>query len=152
MSILELDKSQRAIDLKNQTIAGTIARLFQMLVDIYGKEIGSLEKIKKREGQEVELVFKALNTTITLNLSKSQLTPHMRSSDKASATIILAMKREKLIPTIIDLIRTKNNFLGILKVLIKYVLPGKIKIKGSFGAAIKVIKLLSMGTHPMYKK
>jgi hypothetical protein len=151
MNTSELSRTERAIELRNQTIAGNISRLFQMLVDIYGKDIRSLDKIKKREGQEVELHFNALNTVITLNLSKTKLTPYMRSSDKAVASIYLTFKKEQLIPTIVELIRTKNNIRGILKIFIKYIIPRKIRIKGSFGAAIKVIKLLSIGTHPMYK-
>jgi len=139
-------------ELRKQTIAGNIGRLFQMLVDIYDPEIQSLAKIKKREGQEVQLFFKALETTITINLSKIRLKPYMRTSDKAVATIELAMEEGKIIPIIVDLIRTKNTFSGLLKIFFKYILPGKIKIKGSWGAAIKVVKLLNIGTHSMYKK
>lgn len=147
-----MERNQLALDLRKQTIAGNIGRLFQMLVDIYGGDIQSLEKVKKREGQEVQLFFKALETTITLNLSKVRLKAYMRESENAVATVILNMKEEKLIQVIVDLIRTKNTFAGLLKVFIKYIIPGKIKLKGSWGAAIKVVKLLNIGTHPMYKK
>ncbi len=122
-----------------------------MLVDIYGTEINSLEKIGKHEGQEVLLLFKSLNSGLTLNLSKSRLVPNSKISDKAVAKVTLAMERDRLIPDIVDLIRTKNNFMGLVKIFLKYILPRKIIVKGSWGAAIKVIKLLSIGTHPMYK-
>ena len=146
-----MEREQKALELREQTIAGTIGRLFQMLVDIYGTEIKSLDKIKKREGQEVELFFKSLNKSVTMNLSKTVLKSYEGKSDKAVATITLAIPKEDLISTINDLIRTKNNFLGLLKVVFKYILPRKIRIKGSLGAAIKIIKLLSIGTHSMYK-
>ncbi len=122
-----------------------------MLVDIYGTEINSLEKIGKHEGQEVILFFKSLNSGLTLNLSKSRLVPNSKISDKAVAKVTLAMERDKLIPDIVDLIRTKNNFMGLVKIFLKYILTRKIKVEGSLAAAIKVIKLLSIGTHPMYK-
>ena len=152
MNISESSRAQKAIELKNQTIAANIGRLFQMLVDIYGKDIGSLENVKKREGQEVEIYFEALNTIITVNLSKTKLTPYMRPSDKAVASLNLTMDKEQIIPTIVDLIRTKSTIFGILKIFFKYLIPRKIKLKGSLGAGIKVIKLLCIGTHPMYKK
>lgn len=150
-TISDPNRSERALKLRNETIAYTIARLFQMLVDIYGTEIKSLDKIKKWEGSDVELYFKALDTGLTLNLSKNRLTPYLKPSEKSVATVIMAMDRERIIPDIVDLIRTKNNFMGLIKVIIKYVLTRKIRIKGSLGAAIKVIKLLSIGTHPSYK-
>ena len=147
-----MERNQLALDLRKQTIAGNIGRLFQMLVDIYGGEIQSLAKIKKREGQEVQLFFKSLDTTITLNLSKTRLKAYMRESDSAVATVCLNMNEERLIPVIVDLIKTKNNFVGLLKVLFKYILSRKITIKGSWFAAIQVVKLLNIGTHSMYKK
>ena len=125
-----------------------------MLVDIYG-EIGldSLEKVvKKREGQEVELVFEALDTTITFTLSKTRLTPRIGKSDKAVTTVTLAMPREDLIPDIVYFIRTKNNLFGLLKAGIKFYITRKIKIKGSFGGGITLWRLLFIGKHPMYKK
>lgn len=146
-----MDRNQKAIELRKQSIAGNIGRLFQMLIDIYGPEIKSLERIKKREGQEVQLYFKALETIITINLSKTRLKPYMRPSDIAVATVELVMEEDKIIPTIVDLIRTKNNLIGLLKVFFKYLITGKIKIKGSWGAAIKVVRLLNNGTHSMYK-
>lgn len=135
-------------------MAGTVGRLFQMLVDIYG-EIGlnSLEKIvKKREGQEVELEFEALNTTITFTLSKTRLTPRAGKSDNAVTTIILKVPREELLTSFNYFIRTKNNIFGLLKAASKFFFTRKIKIKGSFGGGITLWRLLFIGKHPMYKK
>ncbi|MHA1291749.1 MAG: hypothetical protein ACTSQJ_03660 [Promethearchaeota archaeon] len=154
MRITELTRTQRVEVLRNQTFAGVIGRLFQMLVDIYGDiELNSLKKIvKKREGQEVELEFQALNTTITFNLSKTRLTPHLGKSDKAVATVILTLKKEDLIPMFIEFIKTKENFLGILKAIFKFFLTRKIKVKGSMGGAITLWRLLFIGKHSMFKK
>lgn len=152
INILDLTRAERAEKLRNQTIAATIGRLFQMSVDIFGIDIKSLDKVGKREGQEVELYFEALDTSITLTLSKSRLIPHMGASDNSVATVILTSEKDKLIPDIIKMMRIKNNFSGLMKVIFGHVLKHKIKIKGSLGAAIKVIKLLSIGTHPSFKK
>ncbi|TFF98495.1 MAG: hypothetical protein EU540_07895, partial [Promethearchaeota archaeon] len=65
INILDLTRAERAQKLRNQTIAATIGRLFQMSVDIFGLDINSLDKVGKREGQEVELYFEALDTSIT---------------------------------------------------------------------------------------
>ncbi|TFG25437.1 MAG: hypothetical protein EU529_00980 [Promethearchaeota archaeon] len=147
-----MTRAERAQKLRNQTIAATIGRLFQMSVDIFGLDIKSLDKVGKREGQEVELYFEALDTYITLTLSKSRLIPHMGPSDNSVATVILTSEKENLIPDIIKMMRMKNNLSGLMKVIFGHVLKHKIKIKGSLGAAIKIIKLLSIGTHPSFKK
>ena len=114
---MELTRAERAARIREETIAGVVARLFQMLVDIYGAtELNSLEKVVgKREGQEVALTFLALNHTITFHLSKTRLVPHVGKSNKAVAEVILAMKREDLIPSFIKFIRTKNSLVGVIK-------------------------------------
>ena len=146
-------KSERATELRNEAMAGTVGRLFQMLVDIYGEpELESLEKVvKKREGQEVELNFKPLDVTVTFTLSRSRLIPHMGKSSKSVGEVILNMPREDLIPSFNEFIRTKNNLWGLLKMIFKYFLTGKIKIKGSLGACITLWKLLFIGKHSMYE-
>jgi len=146
-------RNERALELRNQTIAANVGRLFQMLIDIYGvPELHNLENIvKKREGQVVNLEFKPLNATVSFVLSKSRLSPHLGKSDKAAATVILNMKKEDLIPSFIDFIKTKDNFFGFLKNIFKYYIPGKIKVKGSLGAGITLWKLLFIGKHSMYK-
>ncbi len=135
-------------------MAGVVGRLFQMLVDIYG-EIGlnSLEKVvKKREGQEVELEFEALNTTITFTLSKTRLTPRAGKSDKAVTTVILKVPREELLTSFNYFIRTKNNIFGLIKAASRFFFTRKIKIKGSLGGGLTLWRLLFIGDHPMYKK
>jgi len=149
-----ISKSERAELLKEEVFAGTVGRLFQMLVDIYGDlELNSLKKIVgKREGQEVNLEFQALNQTVAFSLSKSRLAPHIGKSDKAVATVILNMDKEDLIPSFVEFIRTKNNIVGLLKAIFKYYLTRKIKVKGSLGGGITLWRLLFIGKHSMYDK
>jgi len=151
---MELTRAERAAQIRQQTIAGTVGRLFQMLVDIYGAiELNSLEKVVgKREGQEVALSFPALHTTITFHLSKTRLIPHSGKSDKAIAEVILNMKKEDLIPSFVEFIRIKNTFGGLFKAICKYYLTRKIKVKGSLGAGITLWRLLFIGQCEMYKK
>lgn len=124
-----------------------------MLVDIYGEpELDSLRKVVgKREGQEVELYFKPIDVTVTFTLSKTRLIPHVGKSDKAVSTVILNMKKEDLIPSFIEFIRTKNTFFGLLSVIFKYYIPRKIKVKGSLRGGITLWRLLFIGAHTMYK-
>ncbi len=151
---MELTRAERAARIREETIAGVVARLFQMLVDIYGAtELNSLEKVVgKREGQEVALTFLALNHTITFHLSKTRLVPHVGKSNKAVAEVILAMKREDLIPSFIKFIRTKNSLGGVIKSIFKYYLTRKIRVKGSLGAGITLWRLLFIGKAEMYKE
>jgi len=151
---MELTRAERASRIKEETIAGVVARLFQMLVDIYGAiELNSLEKVVgKREGQEVALTFQAYDTTITFHLSKTRLIPHVGKSNKAVAEVILTQKKEDLIPSFIDFIRTKNTLGGLVKAIFKYYLTRKIKLKGSLGGGITLWRLLFIGKAEMYKE
>ena len=151
---MELTRAERASRIREETMAGTVARLFQMLVDIYGDiELNSLEKVVgKREGQEVALTFLVLDHTITFHLSKTRLVPHVGKSDKAVAEVILTMKKEDLIPSFIEFIRIKNSVGGVLKAIFKYYLTRKIKVKGSLGAGITLWRLLFIGKSEMYNK
>ncbi|MCK4779124.1 MAG: hypothetical protein KAT57_03005, partial [Candidatus Lokiarchaeota archaeon] len=67
------------------------------------------------------------------------------------ARIIINVKEEKIIPVISSIIRSKSNVFGLAK-LLKYIIPRKVKIKGSYVAAIKLVKCLMIGKHELYKK
>ena len=149
---MDLTRAERALRIREETVAGVVARLFQMLIDIYGAiELNNLETVVgKREGQEVALTFLALDHTITFHLSKTRLIPHVGKSNKAIAEVILTQKREELIPSFIDFIHTKNTLGGILKAIFKYYLTRKIKVKGSLGAGITLWRLLFIGKAEMF--
>jgi hypothetical protein len=59
------------------------------------------------------------------------------------------VKEDKILKVLSSIIRSKNNFLSIIK-LGKYIIPGKIKIKGSYIAAIKLVRCLMIGNHKVY--
>nr|MDO8108917.1 hypothetical protein [Candidatus Sigynarchaeota archaeon] len=137
-------------DLRNEAKASNLGRLFQLLTDIFGqrRQMLSLTKI---DGAEVLAVFPSLGgRSVTWKVSNCHILPYMNKSDHAAAQIIFNVPRDAIVPLIIDVIRTKANMQGLFKLLFKYVLPGKVKLKGSFFTAVKIIMALMVGAHPMY--
>lgn len=61
------------------------------------------------------------------------------------------MKEEKVLNVFSKIVRSKNNLYGLMK-LLKYIIPRKIRIKGSYIAALKLVRCLMIGKHEVYKK
>jgi hypothetical protein len=137
-------------DLRDEARASSLGRLFQLLTDIFGqdKQMLSLGKI---EGAEVLAVFPSLGgRSVTWKVSNCHILPYMNKSDHAAAQIIFNVPRDAIVPLIVDVIRTKANTSGLFKLIFKYVLTGKIKLKGALFTALKIIMALMVGAHPMY--
>ncbi len=146
------DLNIRAENLIKDTKILNIARLAKMLVDLYG-QVEPFKKIGKLEGKEIELYLKELDGYITFILTsdKNNFTCHAEKAIDPVARIIINVKEEKILNVISNIIRSKSNIFGLAK-LLKYIIPGKAKIKGSYVAAIKLIRCLMIGKHEMYKK
>ncbi len=128
----------------------SFARLFQLLTNIFGQE-KNMQALAKIEGAEVLGHFPQLrNRYVTLKVANCHVLPFMGKSEHAKATISFNVPYDGIVPLIVDVIRTKANLAGLLKLVFKYLLPGKVKLKGSLGVAIKIIKILMVGQHPMY--
>ncbi len=137
-------------NLRDEARASSLGRLFQLLTDIFGqkKQMLSLGKI---DGAEVLAVFPSLGgRSVTWKVSNCHILPYMNKSDHAAAQIVFNVPRDAIVPLIVDVIRTKANVQGLFKLVFKYVLPGKVKLKGSLTTALKVIMALMVGAHPMY--
>ncbi len=143
---------------RKQSRISNFGKLYLYLVETFGYPRKTQKKVGKREGQDVQLNLLAfknkLNETgaITVTLSKTKLNITLGGSDSAKATINFRMKEDKIIPIVCDIIRTKANIWGLAKVSFKYIIPGKIRFKGSIFAAIRAVLLMMLGKHPMYKK
>ena len=138
-------------DIKQAARVSNLARLFQLLTNIFGvkKNMKSLEKL---EGKEVSIHFPTLGDRYaTIKVSNSLLHPFIGVPDNPSAIVVFNDKPENLVPTIIDVIRSPGSIMGIMKILFKYVIPGKIKLKGNLLIALNVFKNLMIGQHEMYK-
>ena len=147
-----MDINIRAENLIKDTKILNIARLAKMLVDLYGQD-EPFKKVGNFEGKEIELYLKELDGYITFIITsdRNNFNCIAEKAKAPVARIIINVKEEKIIPVISSIIRSKSNVFGSAK-LLKYIIPRKVKIKGSYVAAIKLVKCLMIGKHELYKK
>ncbi len=140
----------RVNDLKRETKVLTIARLAKMLVDLFGLD-DPFKKVGKHEGQEIEMYITELDGFITfiLTTERGNFDCRAEKANSPVARLIVTVKEEKILSMISSIIRSKNNIFSLIK-LLKYIIPGKIKIKGSYVAAIKLVRCLMIGKHEVY--
>ena len=150
--IHNLNRESKAESLIKETKILNIARLAKMLVDLYGQD-EPFRQIGKYEGKEIELYLKELGGYITFVLTseKENFNCHAEEAKNPIATVIVNVKKEKILSVISDIIRSKHNINGVIK-LLKYIIPGKLKIKGSYFAALKLARCLMIGKHYIYKE
>jgi len=122
-----------------------------MLVDLFGLD-EPFRKIGKLETQEIEMCLKNLDGYITFILSseRANFECYAEKAKNPIAKITINVKEENIIKVLSSIIRSKANLFGLIK-LLKYLIPGKIKIKGSYIAAIKLTRCLMIGKHEVYK-
>jgi hypothetical protein len=147
-----LNRDLKADNLIRETKILNIARLAKMLIDLYGQD-EPFSRVVKYEGKEIELYLKDLGGYLTFILTseKENFNCHAEKAKHPIATVIVNVKKEKILKVISDIIRSKHNIFGVIK-LAKYILPRKIIIKGSYPAALKLARCLMIGKHNMYKE
>jgi len=126
-------------------------KLYLLLVNIFGLE-KTMKKVGKREGQEVQVYFKAYDQYMTLTLSSIDLKMRNGPSENAVATLKFKMDADKVIPIVCKVIQMKANIFGLAKLVLKYMLTGKVSFSGSIGATLRASLLLMVGKNQMYKK
>ncbi len=149
----ETDKRNlRAANLVKETKLLNIARLAKMLVDLYGLD-NQFKRLKKREGQEVELYLPSLDGYITLLLTsdRNKFDCRVEKAKNPVSTIEVKVKEENILKVLSKIIRSKDNIFGLLKVAKLYIL-GKVKLKGSMIAAILLVRSLMIGKNRVYKE
>jgi len=151
-NIKATDIAIKAENLVRETKVLNITRLAKMLVDLFGSD-EPFKKIGKREGQEVEMYLKELDGYITFILTsdRNNFDCYAEKAKNPVSRIIINVKEEKILQVISSIIRSKSNIFGLLK-LLKYIIPGKAKIKGSLVATLKLVRCLMIGKHDVYKK
>ncbi|MGB5909710.1 MAG: hypothetical protein WBH31_00815 [Promethearchaeia archaeon] len=151
--IKTIDRDMRAENLIRETKVLNIARLAKMLVDLFGLDEPFQNIGRNLEGQEIELYLKELDGYITFILTsdRQKFECHTEKANNPIANIIIMVKEEKIIKVISEIIRSKANIFGLAK-LLKYIIPGKAKIKGSLKATLKLVKCLMIGKNDVYKK
>jgi len=143
------------IELSRSTVINARTRnfgkLYLLLVNIFGID-KTIKKVGKREGQEVQVYFKAYDQYMTLTLSSVDLKMRNGPSENAVATLKFKMEPNKVIPIVCKVIQMKANIFGLTKLVFKYMLTGKVSFSGSIGATLRAALLLMVGKNPMYKK
>ncbi len=138
------------MDLNYKTIKlNVIANLFRMLVDIYGAPKAK-DNLKKVEGEEIMVSFKALGGSIVLKPHAGRVIAEVGESDSAIAKINVKVKEEQLLDVLEDICKSSQRW-GILKILFKYILTRKIGMGGSLRASMTTFKSLMIGDHEMYE-
>ena len=145
------DRTIRAENLINETKILNIVRLAKMLVDLFGQD-APFKKVGKHSGKEIELYLKDFEGYITfiLTSNKEKFNCRMGRAKNPVSIITINVKEDKILDVISDIIRSKHNIFGLIK-LLKYIIPGKAKIKGSYIAALKLARCLMIGKHNVYK-
>ena len=142
---------RKQLDLSySQIKLNVIANLFRLLVDIYGLPKAK-ENLKKVEGEEIVIVFPALNGSIVVKPHGGRTIAEVGDSETAIAKIKFKVKDEKIFDVIEDIITSSQRW-GIFKIFFKYILMRKIGFSGSLRAMINTFKVLMIGDHEMYKK
>lgn len=146
-----LNRDLKAENLIRETKILTIGRLAKILVDLFGSnEI--FKSISEKEGQEIEVCFKALNEYLTFVLT-TDIENFDCYADRAKnpvSRVIIAVKEDKILQVFSAIVRSKNNIFGLAK-LLKYIIPGKIRIKGSYLTTLKWVRCIMIGKHSIYK-
>ena len=146
-----INRNLRAENLVKETKLLNIARLAKMLVDLYGLD-DQFKRIKKREGQEVELFLPSLEGHITFILTsdRNKFDCRVEKAKNPATTIKVKVKEEDILKVLSKIIRSKDNIFGLLKVVKLYLL-GKVKIKGAYFAALSLVRCLMIGKNRVYK-
>jgi len=125
-----------------------IANVLRLVVEIYTPE-DRKEKLKKIEGEEILLKFPYGSITVIPN--NERLLVKVGEPENPSAFIEFKESDENDTDAIGTLLSGKSSIWGLLKLVFKYVIPGKIKLSWrSLGKLRILLGLLSLGDEPMW--
>ena len=146
------DRNERAKELVKQSALMNFAKMDSILIELFGCN-PAFKRIGKREGQIVEMYFIDLEGSIHFKLVSDQNQFQCRFGKPENPIAIITVKgeREKAIKIVSKVICLKDNIFGLIKILPLFI-KRKIKIKGSYIAAIKLCRCMMVGKHPMYKR
>ena len=140
----------KADELTRETKVLNIARLAKMLVDLFGLD-EPFKKVGKYAGEEIELHLVELEGYITFILTseKENFDCVAEKAKSPTARLVITVKEEKILDLISRIIRSKNNYISLIK-FSRFIISGKVKIKGSYVAAIKLVRCLMIGKHEVF--
>lgn len=141
----------RAKELLRETKLLQITKSANIVIDIFGMQ-KAFDRVKEREGQEIEMYFPALDGSITFTLVSDyrKFDVRCRTPTDPTARIIMNVKENDILQLISDIMTLKDNLFGLMRMVPK-LLTRKIKIKGSLISAIILCRCMMIGKHEMYK-
>jgi len=139
--------------LKKQALLLNHGRLLQIMINVFAEK-KSLEKLGKREGQEIQINFPAYDiepNCLTFVLSKTPSDPVLKPSDNPKVVITFNATEEELVPMLIKIISAKYNAFGLLKLVFKFLLTRKItfKPKRAIGALLSTMSCFLIGNNEL---
>ncbi|MGV9172979.1 MAG: hypothetical protein ACOC44_00960 [Promethearchaeia archaeon] len=156
MSIKPTDSDEQKF-LSNVTAFLNEIKLLQLiksaniLIDLFGFQ-SAFDRIHEDEiGDQIEMYFPSLSGSITFTLvaDKDQFHAVSGKPSHPVAKIVINVEEKDVLRIISEILVLNDNLFGLLKIAPK-VLTGKLKIKGSWKAAIKLCRCMMIGKHEMY--
>jgi len=146
-----LNRDLKAENIVKETKILTIARLAKILVDLFGSD-DAFKKIGEKAGKEIEIFFKELDGYITFILTsdRNNFNCYIEKAKNPVSKVTITVREDKILQVFIKIVRSKKNIFSLIK-LLKYLIPGKIKIKGSYITALKWARCIMIGNHSIYK-
>ncbi len=92
------------------------------------------------------------NSNVIIKVIHGRIYPLEHKTHTPDTSIEFWVEPDDIVPLLNEVIRTPATIIGVLKIFLKYVIPGKVKPKGSLHTNIQIMKALMSGKHPMYKK
>jgi len=155
-NINQIDREELANRLIKEATLQNFGRLLQILINTF-TEKKYLQKLEKREGQEVQINFPALNIKInclTFVLSKTPSDPYVRPSHNPRVEITFNTREDNIVESLIDIVSSKYTFFGVIRLLFKYFLTGKIKYKPlkRLGTTLATLRCFLIGNSKILKE
>lgn len=144
--------THRSKELLDESKLMQIVKSANILIDLFGFE-KAFKRIKsKHVGKQIEMHFPALNGSIKFTIvnTREQFKCLYEKPLAPTSTIILNVKRDKILKLISDILVLKDNLFGLMR-LVPKLLTRKLKIKGKLIPAIILCRCMMIGKHEMYK-
>ena len=149
---MDSTSTNRAVNLLKETKLLQIVKSANMLVDLFGFDAAFQRINPKREGQQIEMYFQALEGSLTFTLAsnKANFKCIIGQPINPVAKIIVNVKEDKILKTVSKIIVLKDSLFGLMKIT-PLLITRKMKVKGSLIAALLLCRCLMIGGHEIYK-
>ena len=142
---------ERAKSLLKETKLLQITKSANILISLFGFEKAFDRISEKCMGTQIEMHFPALEGSLTFTMvsSREEFECEFGAPEDPAARIIMNVNDEDILKLISEILILKDNLFGLMR-LVPMMLTGKIKIKGSYIAAILLCRTMMIGKHEMY--